>query len=94
MNIDFQSVANLPGVQHTFFGSGHPQHGAVYCSTVVLSKDCVLAIMWDIFTGNVRLINLYNNDKEHSHNFENVKTFSELKTLLSFVPLPYPETWP
>lgn len=92
MNIDFAAVAVLPGILHYAFGEDHQYPNAVYQSLIELGGDKYLVFGWDIMTGNLTRVCI-----EFGNNvirFERIKTFENLKQLLSLIPLPYPENWP
>lgn len=96
MNIEFAICTKLPGIENTVFPPGHPYGGSCYQSEIIVGDDPnigVYSFCWNIHTaelmsvgigrfgGSVLLMN-------------NVKTFENLKDVLAFIGLPYPENWP
>lgn len=89
MNIDFQTVTKLPGIENELFDSGHLYAGCChhsYYSVPDTSLD--MQFNWNVETAELRWVSLM------FVRFPGVKTFEELRTLFKFLSLPYPENWP
>lgn len=93
MNIDFQSVATLPGIGHKAFKEDAKYPGAVYESWLEVWGNAAIIFQWDIMTGDIKRVGIEIGNQLSVY-FSELKTFADLKQLLSFIPLPYPENWP
>lgn len=97
MNVDFASASILPGITHRSFKEDTAHPGAVYESEIDVPGG-IISLLWDIFTGDVKGVYIECRSAADTRfnymTYESVKTYEQLKTLLSLIPLPYPENWP
>lgn len=97
MNIEFVTASVLPGLKHKAFKEDCTHPNAVYESEIDVPGG-IISLLWDIFSGDIKAV--YVEAKSDTAGiistmtFKNVKTYAELKQLLSYIPLPYPENWP
>lgn len=94
--IDFQTVTRLPGIENTTFPPGHTAEGACYQSEIIVEGEPssgVYSFCWNVYTAGLTSVGIGRLGGSILV-MDNVKTFADLKAVLAFIGLPYPENWP
>lgn len=97
VDIDFQTVTKLPGIENAVFPSGHLHAGCCWSSVRLVTDErnfsFEVAFFWKLDTADLLNVSV-GPITDTNLAFPGVKTFEELCTLFRFLSLPYPENWP